>query len=242
LSNPPIREAIVEIRRKVDGPFTQDQLKDLWPQIKDRYPHLEARNALKTKFRSAGEGQPPTAETTDVGFHSLYLKRADGSFISQFRADAVTVSQMRGYTTAVTLFDEVLDLWTRYAALVGAPAVTRVAVRYINSLSLPFVHDDQFERFLTTPPTLPADAPQSIAEFQVRMVLPNVAPDTSAVVLQRLGPGDRGVDFMLDLDVFKTAELATTVPVLRSELEQLRGMKNRLFFSFLTDEALAPYR
>ena len=51
------------------------------------------------------------------------------------------------------LLDEALRLWTRYAEIVHPAAVTRLALRYLNRLDLPFKDGDEFQKFLVAVPS-----------------------------------------------------------------------------------------
>ena len=242
LSNPPIKEALVDLRAPVLGAFDQGMLSPLWPQLRERYPKLEVRNQLQAQIE-ARAGQLPEAHASDLGFHALVLTSADGSRLAQFRKDGFTLSQLAGYTTADDLFDEAFDLWRRFRELVPRDKVSRVAVRYINRLLLPFQHNEPFERFLIAPIVMPDGAPQVISEFLTRSVL-QIDPETQtvAIVTQRLEASDGpSTPFVLDLDVFRAGQFEPD-DSLRDVLPNLRTIKNDLFFGLVTDEALQPYR
>jgi uncharacterized protein (TIGR04255 family) len=242
LRNPPIKEALVDLRVEVSS-FDPKMLEPLWPSIQQRYPNLEARNQVQMKFRTASIGEPPVPEATDLGFQSLVLRTADESFIAQFRRDGFTVNQLKGYTAAERLFEEALDLWPRYAALVKPQRVVRVALRYLNRLHLPFKEKDQFARFLRAAGDLPEELSSvPVSEFLSRSVL-QVAPErqTVAIVTQRLEVAEeKSTPFVLDVDVFCTGDYSTDADYLPI-LQHLRTIKNDCFFSFITDEALEPY-
>ena len=150
---------------------------------------------------------------------------------------------MKNYTTADDLFREALGLWQGYASVVHATTTIRVALRYINRLLLPFRDGDSFERFLTAPATMPPGAPQLVAEFLTRQVAYVDSIASTAIVTQRLEHStEQATPFTLDIDVFKEQAFNVDAGTLEPFLQRLREVKNTLFFSFLKDEALEPYR
>jgi uncharacterized protein (TIGR04255 family) len=243
LANPPIREALVDLR--IAGATTIDAtvLEPLREGFRSRYPKAEPWHQMPASF-SAEPGKAPSIETGQPRFHGLFLKSEDDSRLVQFRTDGFTLNQVAGYTSADDLFSEALPLWQAYASAVRATATVRVALRYINRLLLPFRHGDDFARFLTAPATMPAEAPQQVAEFQTRAVAQVDTPiEAAAIITQRLEHATgESTPFTLDIDVFKNGDFSVEPRSLEPILQHLREIKNRLFFAFLMDEALEQYR
>jgi uncharacterized protein (TIGR04255 family) len=91
---------------------------------------------------------------------------------------------------------------------------------------------------------MPDEAPQQVAEFQTRVVVHVDTPiEATAIIAQRLEHvTEPSTPFTLDIDVFKNGEFGVGSDVLNPLLQHLREIKNHLFFAFLTDEALEPYK
>jgi uncharacterized protein (TIGR04255 family) len=243
LRNPPIKEALVDIRVPLLENFDQAMLAPLWPQLRDRYEHLEVRNSYKTDIKPK-IGEVPGVATRDMGFHALVLRSTDGSWIAQFRRDGITVSQLAAYGSADDLFREAMALWTLYLDLVHPDRVVRIALRYINRLTLSYEGGEPLERFLNAPVTAPEGAPQTVMEFLTRTVLQvEPAEQTFAIVTQRLeAESTEGTPLVLDIDVIRTGEFEPTAAAMLPVVQRLRVVKNDLFFSYLTDEAIERYR
>lgn len=242
LTNPPIKEALVDLRIAKTSAIDADLLKPLQQELRSRYPKAEPRHRMEARFETkAGK---PDVQAREVGFHGLFLQNENNSRIVQFRIDGFTLSQLADYTTADDLFAEALNVWQLYADLVRPTATIRVALRYINMLLLPFRHGDDFRRFLTAAATMPTEAPQQVADFLTRVVAPVDTPtEATAIITQRLKHAtDPSTPFTLDIDVFKEGDFGVGADTLQPLLQYLREIKNRLFFAFLTDEALEPYR
>jgi uncharacterized protein (TIGR04255 family) len=243
LARPPIHEALVDLRIAGADGIDDALLKPLKHEFSTQYPKADIRRRFEARVQPRTDSQPDV-QARDAGFHGLFLATADDSKIVQFRVDGFTLNQLRGYTSADDLFAEAIRLWRSYANVVHPVAIVRVALRYINRLLLGFSHGDSFERFLTAAPSMPDDAPQQVAEFLTRVTAYVDDPiEGTAIVTQRLEHAtDQSTPYTLDTDVFREGEFGTDADTLARFLEELRQIKNRLFFSFMTDQALEPYR
>ena len=243
LRNAPIQEALVDLRiaaSEMDESEAHAALESLFSKLRSRYPVP----LWQRKFEARVDSKPkaPHAEARDLGLHSLVLQDGARSRVVQFRLGGFTSSKLRGYTSGDDLFQEALQVWELYAAALSPVATIRVAVRYINRLVLPLHAGDDFAKFLTSSATMPPGTPQAVSEFLVRTVA-HPDPDTIAVVTQRLEKGtEEGTPFVLDIDVFRPGRFSVAVADLEPILQQLRVIKNQMFFAFVTDEALEPYR
>src|SRR5207237_10376483 len=77
---------------------------------------------------------------------------------------------LKPYTRWEQVFGEAKRLWKIYRSAAGAEEVSRIALRYINRISLPLPITD-FATYLTAPPAIPPGAPQVITSFLFRAVL-----------------------------------------------------------------------
>lgn len=108
-------------------------------------------------------------------------------------------------------------------------AMTRVAMRYINSLLLPYKHGDDLRKYLTEPPEMPEGAPQHVSTFLSRIAAHD-EPD-AVIVTQRLEHtvGDRSSPLILDVDAVFHGEIAPSAENLVAVLARLRSLKNRIY-------------
>ncbi len=237
LSKAPITEALVDIR--IAGARPEDQaLETLAASLKNIYPHVEPRKQFQATFRSQGGRMVTNAK--DKGLQGFFLHSQDRTKVVQIRVDGFTFNKLKPYTTAEELIDEALGVWEQYREAVSPPVVARVALRYLNRLDLPFQPGDDFSRFLTSAPPVADTQGQSVREFLSRVVCNYEEAEALAVVTQRLAPEPktRTTPVTLDIDVFREGQFGTSVSDLRPMLEILRTLKNRIFFSLVTPEAM----
>jgi uncharacterized protein (TIGR04255 family) len=243
LAQPPIAEALMDVRVVVEHPINIERLSPLRDELIQAFPKVDERRQVAGEFRvESGKLLPPTMR--DVGFHGLWMRTADETRLVQFRTDGFAFNNVGigHYMGGEALLSEGLRLWSLYADVAGPAAVIRVALRYINRLELPLAVGDEFRKYLTTPPELPDEAPQKMSSFLSRTVAHDDTGAT-AVVTQKLDtvPGAGAVPVLVDLDVFFSKEIAPTSADLRPYLEMLRELKNRLFFSLITEDTVKLY-
>jgi uncharacterized protein (TIGR04255 family) len=239
LSNAPITEAIIDFRVERSEDATVDGL----------VAELARRNNLGYRkeapiFRSEfgfslkGEEGRATADATTIG---VKLRSTDRNYIAQLSVEGFTLSRLTPYESWENLVLEARRLWADYAACLKAPRITRYATRYINNLRLPPTQN--LERFLLLPPNLPPGLPEALSGFLQRFVMRDVPSDATVILTQVLegAPLDKPLPVVLDIDAFRFGTFPSDEPEVWSELNQLRRLKNGVFFGCLTEEAVALY-
>jgi hypothetical protein len=81
--------------------------------------------------------------------------------------------------------------------------------------------------------------PQSVAGFLLRVVIPFENEQSLAIVTQALPENSQDCTF--DLDAFAVTPDGISESDAWIKLEQLRGVKNRLFFESLTPQVLEKF-
>jgi uncharacterized protein (TIGR04255 family) len=172
------------------------------------------------------------------------LDFADRGEVLQLRSNGFTFSKLPPYTKWETVRDTAIPLWERFVGELPPIAVSRIAVRYVNSFVLP-LPIQRFEDYLNCGPSLPPGVGEGIASFLTRVVVPE--GKDAAVITQSLEgevqtDSGKGVKVLLDIDVAHVCKLpASDVGGLTTVLNRLRDFKNRAFFSLLTDAALEMF-
>ncbi len=242
LKNPPIVEALIDVQVEQQAPLSAEELSGLRKRLQPEYPI--ARSVVQHSIQvSAGHGAP-TASTTSIPGQGVVLVSTDGLWAARIFANRVTLSRLKGYTNWHDLFAKFCGLWSNYVGTVRPVSICRTAVRYVNriEIELPAKVQDYF----ALRPELP-DGPQGrdavVAEAFMRVVLP-FEPDSFAAVTWATEPSDpsskRGT-VLFDIDVF-TKRPQPILPVMDSRvLDELRVIKNTIFFSSLTPSTLERY-
>ena len=212
-----------------------NELKDEFP-TKQQWRDFEAKIEIKN-----GRLVPPRVESS--ASRGVRITNADQTLCVQFRPDGFTVNNLKVYMGGDQFIDKALTLWELLVARAKPESVSRVALRYINRLALPLSRGDEFTQYLTSPPDLPAGAPQMFSQFLSRIVAHDEPRQATAVVIQQLQnqPAGQPLAVTVDVDVFRTGDFSVDSAALREILSTLRILKNETFFSLLTDETVRIY-
>lgn len=243
LTSAPIAEAVVDIRTALPKDFDVTSLSQLPSEIAERFPQSEPITAYSGKFEYDIKLKLAKAEAIDGGVVGHLFKTTDATKALQFRNDGFTFSKLKPYQDWARLRDEALDLWRIYVRNAKPESVSRVALRYINHLSIPFAGDRlDLDEYLTSSPKVPAGddtpMPQGIASFFYRVVLPDPSIGAIAIIHQALESvtDSRTVPVILDIDAYIQGDLDPTSDKIWEAFEQLHDFKNRLFFAYITEK------
>ncbi len=203
-----------------------------------RYPRFEVKRTVEGTVRLGDAGV--TAAARDVGFHGLVLHEAEKRFIVQLRPDGFTVNQVAQYSTAEALMAEALRTWPGYVAAAQVEKVIRLAFRYINKFPIPIENGQEFSTYLAAGPTLPGELPQGVSNFLMRAVIQDRPSAPRVIVTQKITAGRDAEmpQIIIDVDAVAEGQFKPTVDGIRPVLDELRELKNRVFFGLLTDAAV----
>lgn len=155
------------------------------------------------------------------------------------------MNRLRPYFGWQTLFETAMELFPLYAEAARVERISRIAVRYINHLSLPISPGTPLTDFLTAVPPAPPGLPAALSAFLSRISLFDATHSLQAHFTQSLDSvaGQDVPKILVDIDAF--AEIAETASVadvrLAEELQSLREFKNRIFFAALTERAVESF-
>lgn len=240
LSRAPISEAIVDFRVKAANDFKVQDLQSLVDSLSDRFPSVEERRGGQVTI--GFKPGLPEISTEDFGLQGYFLKSPDEKLIAQFRVDGFTLNKLAPYSSWAELSTLARELWNRYWAVATPQTVTRLALRYINHINLPWPKFD-YDDYLRAGPNIPAELPQFVAGFHTQVVISHRELDMLANVVQRYegSQAQQTNRVILDIDAFKSVALAPYDERIVEIFEQLRSFKNMIFFNFLTESALRSF-
>ena len=238
LTKAPIKEAIIDIQvSDIDVPV--DKL-NLDPS---GFTLVSEIRSAEMELSMGGE----KIQTQSSQFHLGYrYESKSGKDIAQVTKRGVALSRLTPYKDWESFLKVAKDLWSQYTNALPGANVTRLAVRYINSLNVPFESGTvSFEDYLRNAPRIPEGFGDELDHFLTRLVLTvDDPPNTTAVINQTIGSeGEASLPLILDIDVFS---INHDVPFgnqeIWSTLGKLRLLKNRIFFNTMTRKALESCR
>ena len=237
----PLTEALIDIQVRLPGNVSLADLEKLQDHIRVGYPDKKIRRMWDGTFEMKNEKDP--LQRTQFQVDGYVFTSADGRQVVQYRLDGFTSSRLRPYIRWEEVFAEAQRLWSIYINGTKPLLVTRLAVRYINSIEIPsktFNYDDYF----TAAPRIPPPLPQDLANFFTRLVIP--FPDREAIAIITETPLDKpdpiNTAIILDIDVIKEVTLSPGDEKVYEILHILREIKNEIFFSSITEKTKELFR
>jgi len=240
LNKAPIREGLISLQFE---PVPMDAVKEFSEAIASRYdnaldiwshafelqlgqatPTRNERSANGRRFDSPKEGSP----------HVVLVQR--NSFI---------FSRLQPYSDWNDLRGAAQPLWNLFVEIAKPERVTRVAVRYINAMTLPLLPGEDFSKYLTASPQVPPGLPQAVSGFLQR-IMTHDSRGNLAVVTQAFegaeATGSADITVILDIDVFRNTQLSPVDAQVWGILDNLRDFKNNIFFEHITEATMELFQ
>lgn len=241
LTNAPITEAVLDIQVQLPASVRLGHLETMHRDIRDRYPNRRTRHRVEVNIKLEGEAPIATPPKED-GY--LFQSR-DGKRIAQARLDGFSFSQLNPYDTWEALRDEAKELWARYVNIASPESAKRIALRYINRMELPLPITD-FKDYVRIAPEIAPGVPQAVQNFFLRLEIPYPSGVLAIVTETLQPPGDpsnaKKLPLILDIDVIRAESTTAPFVDIWEKFEELRQIKNDIFFSTITPRAEDLFR
>ncbi|MDY7000560.1 MAG: TIGR04255 family protein [Thermodesulfobacteriota bacterium] len=236
LKNAPITEAIIDFRIKPPSGIQVSDFLPLTKTLQDQYPKVKDIRKFEGRFdfdMKKGKALKSSLEETPQGYR---CESDDEKNIVQFKIDGLTFSRLKPYTRWEDIFAEARRIWDIYITKISTASVMRLATRYINHIEIPLPID--FSQYLTAPPIIPNDLPQSATDFLTRIVVHDTNLDILVNITQALGKSSKKnhAAIILDIDAYKQCELDVNSEDMWLIFGQLHDMKNKIFFGSITEK------
>lgn len=241
LQSAPLTEAIIDFRVKARPGLHAHEFSTLKPVLADRFPKVDESRGGQVTFQLSPAGAV-TPGLQDLGLQGYFFKSPDDKLIAQFRVDGFTLNRLEPYTSWKELLPIAMELWQLYCKVASPEAAIRVALRYINRISLPSDLSD-LALYLRSAPSVPPELPQDIGAFFSRITIHDPDRLLAAHVVQALekNAATRKITLILDIDAFRDVDMPPDDPKLEMTFTHLHDFKNLIFFSYLTDEILRRF-
>jgi uncharacterized protein (TIGR04255 family) len=242
--NPPIQEALLDIQVTLSPDLKLETLKGFHEGLETRFPEMQERVSWEQGFQIAGAGETQAIRSSRSVDGYLFVSKSEGKVV-QARRDGFTFNKLKPYSNWETFNSEARELWGRYVSLVHPISVQRIALRYLNRISLPLPVRDLRDYCLLFP-DLPPALPQGMSEFFLRVTLPAAdAPCAANVTLtfEPPAPCATALNLILDNEAsYVFGSLSVDTEAIWSKLTQLRDLKNKVFDASLTEETRKLFR
>ncbi len=229
----PITEALLDLQVQFGRELEVDELLPIHDRVRSQYPTRKQRVQLEARFdvQSRSAIHP---EVKPVGF---FFWSTDERQAIQARIDGFAFSRLRPYQSWQSLRDEARRLWAMYREAAQPRTISDATLRYINRIELP--RPLEFEDYLATFPRLGAGYPNALTGYLMRIVAPYRQATVSVTqTIDEAGVTDATVPVILDILVHRKTDVpAVSDDACWTTFEDLRSIKNEVFFGSLTDKA-----
>jgi len=244
LTKAPITEAIIDLRAQVGAGATVESLRSALQSLdfgyEPRGPILRGTFGFSVNVENEPAATASVPQTSLIG---VRFDSKDGKYVAQFSIEGFTLSRLAPYESWDPLIVEAQRLWKIYRQCAAPSYVTRAATRFINNLQLPLTQRASYRHFLQSLPDFSPEMPQMMSRFIQQFYLRD--PDTEATVIfsQALDQAvkEGPVPIIVDVDVYRDHRFPATGNEVWEYLNRLRELKNRVFFSAITEEAAELY-
>lgn len=242
-NNPPIVEAILDIKTTLPPDIFLSHLQEFQEFVKTDYPVKKERRSFEggVQFKS---GSAPEFKASPEKVDGFLFHADDGKGIVQVRLDGFTFNKLRPYSNWEKFNGEAKRLWAQYVKIAKPSSVSRIALRYINRIELPLPFSD-FKEYILTAPEVAKGIPQGLAGFFVRLAIPNEEIGATAIVIETMEPikpDTNKLPLIFDLDVFKNISMPPDTEKIWVILNQLREYKNQVFDKSITDKTKGLFK
>jgi uncharacterized protein (TIGR04255 family) len=237
----PITEALVDIHVQTPPNLSLEALRSFNEAFTATYPEVRTQTEWAGQIRIEPDAHSSTL-TSRHGVRGYVFLDALQKRVIQVRRDGFTFSRLAPYDSWESLREEAKVAWRRYVEITRPVSARRVALRYINYLSLPAGElqlPDWFRLHSSTPDEL-----GSLTEMLIRIAFQH-PDDPSYAALVTLGsappknPPESG--FLFDIDARVTRDFGLDESIWNA-LEDLHEYKNDVFFGSLTEDTFARIR
>ena len=235
--SPPITEAVIEVRFEavIDEAVRQkasDKFARHYPRITQQVMTEISLEVSQGSFNI--EQQPPTFRHANSDENEVLL----------VNPQSLAVSQLAVYPGWQTFFGRFERDWNIWKSISGFNKIERMGMRYINRLDVPLIDNiARHEDFLTLQIQLPPEYPLTIGySLNARLPLHDVKCVANVNSGTAPSPVPGHAAFTLDIDVIRVIDLPNKDTDIIELLHEMRGAKNQLFESLITDAARERFR
>lgn len=241
LSRAPIVEAVIHWQARAQKPMEPDALKNELAARLPRYPQSAPMKGFGLMATLSAEDETSVVQHQRTGFLGLRLTSDDGRYIVQFLREGLVFSRTKPYEHWEPFADAAKQAWQVYMDIAAPVETQRLGVRFINHIAA--ATPATLRDYLRDPPTCPSNLPLKEFVYQSTFDVPGHPFGIRVIkVMQPSMPElPQSSGLFLDIDVFSTTAIPNEPGPLDETLIRMRWLKNKAFFSLLTEAAVQSF-
>ena len=242
-TKPPLVEVVCDVDCDLSPNFDlaakQDKIKGAFAED---YPKVRRQFLREHTFSSKAPNQPPEISFNEA-LQAVQLYSADDRQLVQVRRGGFSFNRLAPYSTFDEYAPVICKAWDAFTDLVKPVQVRRIALRYINRISLPAPQGRvNLGEYLVHPPSLPMVNLEFSGFLHQHSGSDPVTKNRVNIVLTLEAPMPDSFPLLFDIEAFSLC--ACPPPEwdsLLQKLTELRSLNNAIFLNTLTDQCKALF-
>jgi uncharacterized protein (TIGR04255 family) len=246
-SNPPIVEAIFHLVVERDGEFNYELLNDYIESISENFPNKKENRLLGGDISFNPQNTSSITSSFNDILQGYTVFSNDGFSVIQANSSSFSFSLLNNYDEWEVFYNRANEYWQKYIDITSAKRVTRLSLRYLNRIKIPFAGEAfALEDYIKLSPMISSGSSDwSMAGYfmQIALVSKNYQP-SRAIVNQALGSPENNtgkesqhIPLIFDTEVFQDIDVDSRDKIIEHIFSaNLRPFKNHIFFDNITDK------
>lgn len=237
LARSPLIEAVIHWQAHANKKLEPETLKTELALILRDYPIIETQQSLKVQASRNPDAISEVIHQTQ--WNGFRLENKSKNRVVQFTPNGVALSSVKTYESWETFHLEALHLWKIFQELAEPTTIDQLGVRYINRIAL-----REGENASTYLKTLPHnDFNLSLTResffYQETYQVPNYPYVVNWVCTEQSAMNEPFL--IVDIDIFISEVIDLEELTLINHFNEIRWLKNKIFFNSITDIALESF-
>ncbi len=239
----PIAEAVIEIRARAAKDIEETKLRAHLDAVLEGYQYLDSQRMLRHEVKME-KGKQTRQAVQDLGWKGIRYRSTDEKHIVQFNRDGFVFSRLQPYINWSEFKREGVKLWRLFSDFTQPVELHRIGLRFINKIGLP-VDELDFEKYIKPAPVAPSGLDLPFFNY--------LHQDTLAVIghpyginiiktIQRPQTETEPFAIILDIDIFTVRAFELGEEKLDTRLEEMRWLKDKVFFGSITEKTKEMFR
>ena len=234
LPRAPIVEAVLDLRVVLSTEWNESSLQNQLEERLPDYPKHETVRETEVQF-SPKAGTNVIKDFVQVG---LKCQSEDSFNVVQFNKDSFVFSRLKPYENWEKFSREALRLWEIYSELLKPTEIGRIGLRFINRLAIKQGQKIELTNYYKRPPVPIEGLDWPLSGYLHRDVLQVPGTSYSVNVIKTVQRTQQETGLLLDIDVFMQKSLNYSEIRISKYMDEMRWVKNEIFFSSLTEKAI----
>lgn len=180
--------------------------------------------------------------THNSTWEGVRMRSATHPYVAQFSRDGLIFSRLRPYENWDSFILEARRLWEVFVELGSPSEIQRLDVRFVNRI--PTASFATLKEYLKEVPSFVSDLSLNGFLYQSNFDVPEHPLGIGIVKTMQptVGEHSKTSGLIIDIDVFSKRPMLCEAQPLDEILPKMRWLKNYVFFSLLTENAVANFK